>query len=202
MFGITPQPQRNSAGRITSNLREEIRRGSSSSTYDSAAAEQMKMEHLRKERERREKERNKMLYDSKRREYDQISQEYERIKSESRRLEAELVKHTHDTESLKLLQARTVGDLGDLKKEALDLTQKIQKVEAELLMYKNKHQQIIQRITHAEQSDKSIIADKHKREAYVSELERKHDIITRKLEEDTKHMERLKMEVDQLKKLI
>jgi len=202
MFGITSQPQRNAQGRITSNPHEEIRRGAGSSTYDGAAAERMKMEYLRKERERREKERNKLMYDGKNRDYIRATQESERMKTETKRLESELAKHTHDSEGVKLLEARTVAELPAFKKEELELVQKIQKVEAELLMYKNRHQQVLQKISHVEQTDKNLVVDKHKREAYVSELQARYDASKRRFEDMSKQAEKLKVEVDQLKRLI
>lgn len=202
MFGLTSQPQRDSHGRITSNSHEEIRRGSGSSTYDTAASERMKMDYLRKERERREKERNKMMYDAKKRDYDRVVQESERMKIESKRLEAELAKYTHDAEGSKMQEARERGGLPALKKEELELVQKIQKTEAELLMYKNKHQRVVQDITHIEQADKNLVADMHKREAYAVGIGIKYDTAKRRFEDITKQAEKLKGEVEQLKRLI
>lgn len=201
MFGITPQPTRDSHGRIM-NTREEIRRGLTSSTYDNAAAERMKMEHLKKERERREKERNKLIYDGKKVELDRLLMDEERMKTESRRLEMELAKYTHDVEGIKLQEKREIAGVPALKKEELDLQQKIQKLESELLMCKNRHQHVVQEIGRLEQNDKSIIADLHKREAYVAGVKAKYDLIKTKQAEADKQIAKLKPEVDQLKRLI
>jgi hypothetical protein len=202
MFGITPQPTRDSYGRITNNPKEEIRRGINSSTYDTAAAERMKMEHLKKERERREKERNKLVYDSKKHDYDRMIQDEERMKTESRRLEMELAKYTHDIEGVKLQEKREVAGVPELKKEQLELVQKIQKVESELLMFKNRHQHVVQQITQLEQKDKGVIADLHKREAYSVGIKTKYDMVKTKLLDTQKQAEKLKVELEQLKKLI
>lgn len=202
MLGLTSQPQRNTNGRIASNPHEDIRRGGSSSTYDNAAAERMKMEYLRKEKERREKERNKMTYDSKKRDYDRLVDEESRLKIESRRIESELQKYTHDVQSVKMQETREKSGLSVLKKEELELVQKIQKTEAELLMYKNKHQKVQQDILHIEQNDKSLMVDINKRESYTNGLKSKFEIITNKHADTVKQIDRLKSEVDQLKRLI
>jgi chromosome segregation ATPase len=204
MFGITPtpQPQSNTHGRITQNSREELRRGASSSTYDNAAAERMKMEYLKKERERRERERNKLVYDGKKRDLDRYLQDEERMKIESRRLEAELAKYNHDVESIKLQEKREISGIPALKKEELELAQKIQKTESELLMYKNRHQKVQQDIAKIDQTDKSMTVDIHKREVYVDGIKAKFDIVKRNHAEIEKNIAKLKPEVDQLKRLI
>lgn len=202
MFGSTSQPKRDAYGRIVSNAHEEIRRGSGSSAYDSAAAERMKMEYLRKERERREKERNKMVYEGKKRDYDRLVDEESRMKIESRRLESELVKYTHDVEGVKNQEVRERSGLPALKKEELELAQKIQKTESELLSYKNRHQRVQQDIAHVEQADKSFMVDLNKREAYAAGVKSKFEAVKSKHEETIKQLEKLKIEVDQLKRLI
>lgn len=202
MFGSTSQPKRDAYGRIVSNTHEEIRRGAGSSAYDNAAAERMKIEYLRKERERREKERNKMMYEGKKRDYDRLVDEESRMKIESRRLEAELIKYTHDVESVKNQEARERSGLPALKKEELELAQKIQKTESELLSYKNRHQRVQQDITHLEQADKSFMVDLNKREAYAAGVKSKFEVVKSKHEETVKQLEKLKIEVDQLKRLI
>lgn len=202
MFGITSQPQRNTNGRITGNAHEEIRHGASTSAYDNAAAERMKMEYLRKERERREKERNKMLYDGKKREYDRLVDEEARMKIEVRRLEAELTKYTHDIAGVKAEETRSRAGLPALKKEALELIQKIQKTEAELLSYKNRHQRVVQDIAHIEQSDKTFTVDINKRESYTNSLKAKYDALVLKHGTTVKDLEKLKSEVEQLHRAI
>lgn len=202
MFGLTSQPQRNSSGRITSNPHEDIRRGGSSSTYDASAAERMKMEYLKKERERRDKERNKMLYDGKKREYDRLIDEEARMKIESRRLESELVRYTHEVEGIKTQEAREKSGLPAFKKEELELMQKIQKTESELLSYKNRHQKVQQEISRLEQSDKSFVVDINKRETYVSGLKLKFEAVKRTHDETVKKIDKLKAEVEQLHRLI
>lgn len=206
MFGITPQPGQNvskdSYGRTTNNPKEEIRRGINSSTYDNSAAERMKMEHLKKERERREKERNKMIYDGKKRDFDRLVQEEERMKTESRRLEMEFTKYAHDAEGIKLQEKREVAGIPTLKKEQLELNQKIQKIESELMMFKNKHQHVVQEIGRLEQNDKSIIVDLHKREAYAAGIKTKLDLVKAKHTDAEKEIAKLKPELEQLKRLI
>jgi chromosome segregation ATPase len=202
MFGITPQPQRTTNGRVTSNAKEEIRHGGSSSTYDTAAADRMKMDYLKKEKDRREKERNKMIYDGKKRDYDRLVQESERMKIESRRLELELSKYTNDVEGIKMHGARETASVPSLKKEELELAQKIQKMESDLLSFKNRHQHIVQEISQISQKDKGILIDLHKREAYAASIKSKYETIKAKYEETVKQAEKLHVEVDQLKRLI
>jgi chromosome segregation ATPase len=202
MFGITPQPQRTTNGRVTSNAKEEIRHGGNSSTYDTAASERMKMDYLKKERERREKERNKMIYDGKKRDYDRLVQESERMKTESHRLESELQKYTHDVEGIKMQGARETAGVPALKKEELELVQKIQKMESDLLSFKNRHQRIVQELLQISQKDKSTLVDLHKREAYTAGIKSKYETIKAKYEETVKQAEKLHVEVDQLKRLI
>ena len=202
MFGLTSQPQRNTNGRITSNAHEELRRGGTSSTYDNAAAERMKMDYLRKEKERREKERNKMMYDGKKRDYDRLVDEVERMKTESRRLEMELHKYTHDVEGVKMQEARENAGIPALKKEELELAQKIQKTESDLLSFKNRHQRVVQEISQIQQKDKGTLVDLHKREAYTAGIKSKYEAIKAKYEDTIKQTEKLHAEVDQLKRLI
>ncbi|MES2986192.1 MAG: hypothetical protein V4686_03665 [Patescibacteria group bacterium] len=197
MFGITPQPTRN-----TQNPKEEIRRGINSTTYDSAAAERMKMDHLKKERERREKERNRLTYDSKKREYERLVQDEERMKTESRRLEMELSKYSHEVEGVKLQEKRETSGIPALKKEELELVQKIQKTESELQMFKNRHQRVVQELTRMNLNDRNFAADVHKREAYSIGIKSKYDMLKQKHEDAIKQIEKLKVEVDQLKKII
>ncbi len=202
MFGLTSQPQRTTNGRVTANTKEEIRHGSSSSTYDTAAAERMKMEYLRKERERREKERNKLLYEERKREYDRLVDEEARMRTESRRLEAEVVKYTYDVEGAKRQDTKEKNELTVAKKQEAELTQKIQKIEAELLSYKNQRQKIQQDIARIEQTDKNLTADLSKRTSYATNLKGKFEAITRKHEETSKQIAKLKSEVEQLHRLI
>lgn len=201
MFGITPQPIKDAHGRIM-NTKEEIRRGINSSTYDTAAAERMKMDHLKKERERREKERNKMVYDSKKHDFDRLIQDQDRMKTEARRLEMELTKYTHDVEGVKLQEKREIAEIPQLKKEHLELVQKIQKTESDLLMFKSRLQKVTGDITRLEINDKNITADLHKRESYAAGIKTKFDLIKSKQIDTDKQIEHLKPELEQLKRLI
>lgn len=202
MFGITPQPQKTTNGRVTTNPHEDVRHGASSTTFDASAAERMKMEYLKKERERREKERNKMMYDGKKKDYDRLVGEAERMKVESRRLEMELHKYTHDVEGVKMQEARENAGIPTLKKEELELAQKIQKAESDLLSFKNRHQHVVQELTQIQQKDKGTLVDLHKREAYTAGIKSKYEAIKAKYEDTVKQTEKLHVEVDQLKRLI
>ena len=150
----------------------------------------------------REKERNKLLYEGKKRDYDRLVDEEARMRTESRRLEAELVKYTYEVQNAKSQETKEATGLTPLKKEELDLLQKIQKMESELLSYKNRVQRVRQDILRTEQSDKTLTLDIHKRESYITGLKDKFETVKRKHEDAVKQIERLKSEVEQLHRLI
>jgi hypothetical protein len=67
-----------------------------SANFDANASERMKMEYLKKEKERREKERYKMEYDIKKKDFDRLSQDKVRYELDKRRIEGELAKYKFD----------------------------------------------------------------------------------------------------------
>lgn len=202
MFGITTPPSRPNANRNTQNPHEEIRGSSHSGGYDAGGAERMKMEYLKKEKARRERERAQLEYESKKREYDGLVSSEERFKSEQRRLQAELERYEHDARAAEGESGRSAEEVARHKKEADDLAVKIQKLEADLVSYKNQHQRFMQEVRFLEQKDKTAQANTSKREAYVAGIKSKIEISKRNQEHYHKDIERISEELAKLKKLL
>ncbi len=205
MFGITTPPTRSdsSSGRNTHNKLEEVRVGTSrSGSYDAGAAERMKMDYLKKERERREKERNKLTYDSKRREYDSLLQSVDRIKSENRRLEMELSRYEQDSAHAHSEEQKVSTTLTSQKREMESLEIQIKKLEADLQMCKNRHQRLVQDVSKLEQQERAGAMDAKKKEDYVRGLKTKIDTAKKRLIEYERDMETAHKETEALKRII
>ncbi len=202
MFGITTPPLRPGANRSTQNQHEEIRGSSHSAGYDAGGAERMKMEYLKKEKERRDRERAKLEYDGKKREYDGLMASQERFKSEERRLMQELTRYESEATHAEAEEKRALQDLPVHKKEIEDLERKIHQMEADLQAYKNRHQRLTQDVSKLEQQGKTIQAGLSKKMTYVEGIRSKLEIARRNIEHYKKDSDALHAELDQLKKLV
>ncbi len=200
MFGITTPPSRQNPNHGTQNKREEIRSGSHSGTYDASGSDRMKMEYLKKEKERRDKERARLEYDSKKREYDGLMTSEERFRSEQRRLNMELERYEHDSRFAEEEEKKKSEEMLHHKKEAEDLGKKIQRMEVELASYKNQYQRFMSNVTYLEQREKTARADAGKKESYVAGIKSKIEISKRNQEHFTHDMQKLAEELEKLKR--
>lgn len=202
MFGITTPPARSNTNRNSQHALEEVRAASHSGTYDAGGAERMKMEYLKKEKERRDRERAKLEYDGKKREYDSLMVSQERFKSEERRLMQELARYESEAVHAEAEEKRALQDLPMHKKEIDDLEKKIHQMEADLQAYKNRHQRLTQDVGRLEQQGKTMQAGLSKKMAYVESIRSKLEIARRNIEHYKKDSDILHAELDQLKKLV
>lgn len=202
MFGITTPPARSNVNRNTQNKLEEVRNASHTGAYDTGGTERIKMEYLKKEKERRDKERAKLEYDSKKREYESLLASQERFQSEERRLHQELTRYESELHHAEAEEKRMLQDLPAHQKEVVELERKIHQLEADLQGYKNKHQKMVQDIAKVEQQGKTAKMTTDKKASYAEGIRAKMEIAKRNLENYKKDSDKLHNDLEQLKRLI
>lgn len=117
-------------------------------TNDSGAAERMRIEHLKQERERQEKEKARIALGDKKRLLDQHHLDSKRREFELNRLKSEVVRNKAEVDTLKRQFNDGDGKFASKKLEAADLAKKVQKMQLELLQAKNQLDKINAEIAH------------------------------------------------------
>lgn len=171
-----------------------------SSNFQANSADRMKMEYLKKEKERREKERYKMEYDTKKRELDRFIQDKNRYELDKKRIEIELKKYETDTLTNLRDQKKYTIEKTNLSDEEKQVNQKIQLLEVELQQLKNKSQRLRQDREATERKDRDILLDINKKNSYIQSLKLKLDAAEKNLANTSRQVSILESDLNRLKK--
>ncbi len=170
-----------------------------SSNFDANSADRIKMDYLKKEKERRDKERYKMEYDMKKKDFDLHSANKARFEMDKKRLELELGKYK--TDIFTNLQDEKIYSIEKTKEteEEKQIIQKIISLETELQQLKNKSQKLRQDRELAERKDKELMGDLSKKNTYIKSLELKLSAVDRNLSEANREITILNSDLIRLK---
>ncbi len=171
-----------------------------SNNFEVNTVEKMRMENLKKEKDRREKERYKMEYDAKKREFDMHNANKARYDVEKRRYEIELTKYKNDTLSTLRDEKKYDIEKGNLTDEENAINRKIQMMEVELQQLKNKAQKLKQDKEISIRKDRELLSDIIKKNAYIQSIELKLTATERNLSQANREVVNLTTELTRLKK--
>lgn len=111
-------------------------------TNDSGASERMRMDHLKRERERVEKDRAKTQLADKSRIHERNKTDLQHREIELRRLHGEASRAQAEMEQYKAFVEQQDSKIADKKKAALEIGAQIQKLQLELAQLKNKSEKM------------------------------------------------------------
>jgi chromosome segregation ATPase len=175
---------------------------STSSNFDVNSSDRMKMDYLKKEKERREKERYKMEYDIKKKDFDMHNANKVRFELDKKRIDIELGKYKTDILTALRDEKKYSIEKNNISEEEKQVNQKIQSLEIELQQLKNKSQKLKQDKESADRKDRDLMGDLNKRNTYVKSLELKLTITEKNLSEANREVGVLSSDLTRLKRYI
>jgi chromosome segregation ATPase len=171
-----------------------------STNFDANTVDRMKMDYLKKEKERREKERYKMEYDIKKKDFDMQTANKARFELDKKRIEMELGKYKTDILTTLRDEKKYSIEKTNISEQEKQVNQKITSLEIELQQLRNKFQKLRQDRELVERKDRELFGDLSKRNAYVKSLEIKLEAVERNLSQVSREVTILNSDLVRLKK--
>lgn len=111
-------------------------------TNDSGASERMRMDHIKKERERIEKERAKTQLTDQSRIHERNKVDLQHRETELRRLQGEAVRAQSEMEQYKEFASQNQSKIVEKRREVDDISREMEKLQLQLAQLRNRHDKV------------------------------------------------------------